>query len=190
MASKEGLKMIFGRQSLNARSLTQKVVGGFDRKRAAKDWTAEILRVLRELGKRNHFYVSPDPDIGQCEYLVDMMWQKKQKPGAYPVVLAIESERDWGDLDDFEKLMHIKAPQKLFVLRSRRHSKGLQFISDVEQKYMTAFTQHVSGEEYVLLEFAKREGKAFRYKYTVPRAADGLKNCIVRFREIRPPISY
>jgi hypothetical protein len=62
--------MIFGRQSLNAKSLTQKIVDGFDRKRASKNWTAEILRVLRELGKKNRFYVSPDPDREQPEYLV------------------------------------------------------------------------------------------------------------------------
>jgi hypothetical protein len=184
--------MIFGRKSFNARCLTQKVIGGLDPKRAEEDWTAEILRVLRELGKENHFYVSPDRAMEQCEYLVDMMWQKKKTERAYPdVVLAVESERDWEDLDDFEKLMHIKAPQKLFVFRSRQHTKrSLQFISDVEQKYMAAFTQHVSGEEYILLEFARRERKAFRYRYTVPRAAGDRKNRIVKFREIRPPISY
>jgi len=184
--------MIFGKKAFDACGLTERIVSGLNAKRAEVNWTTEILRVLRELGRKKHFHVSPDARRQQGEYLVDMMWQRRSGSRTLPdVVLAVESERDFHDKDDFEKLMHIKAPQKLFVFRSKVRAKdGRSLIGSLEVEYMGVFTQHICGEEYILLEFAERERKALRYRYTVPRAASDGKRHKVKFREIRPPIPY
>ena len=185
--------MVLGKKAFSARRLTREFVCGLDPARTKGGWTAEVLRVLRELGKKKHFYISPDPRAKQRGYLLDMIWQRKERDEkrSYPdVVLAIESGRDpyRKDLDDFEKLMHVKAPQKLLVFRSiRRAGDGQVFISDVEEKYMAVFSQHICGEEYILVEFPKDERAAFRYRYVVPRNG---KNSRVKFREMKPPISY
>ncbi len=183
--------MIFGKPAYSANRLTENIIRGLISERSPHTWTGKILQVLDELGKAKGLYVSPDMYKDQGEYLVDMMWQKKDRRRTLPdIVLAIESEssRYKKDPDDFEKLMHVKAPQKLFIFRSREHAKdGLEFIESVQSKYMKSFTQHVRDEEYVVLEFAKRESMAFKYEYKVGKSG---KIGRVKFREISSPTPF
>ncbi len=167
--------MIFGEKFFSAEELTERIC--FKHViQLRKIGLAEVKRVLRELGKEAKLYVSPDdapdpyPGERQPEYMLDMMWQRKgqTKDGrsVHPdVVLAIESERG-RDRGDFEKLMHVKAPQKLFIFWSSPGKSGLKCRQELQQD-MAMFTQHVCGEEYVLVEFRQAEHKAFRYKYEV-----------------------
>jgi hypothetical protein len=88
--------------------------------------------------------VSPDPLIFQGEYLLDVIWQNPA-PCA-DLLLACESE--WGDCgsvcEDFEKLMHVKAPLKLMIFCTGDHEKDfLKIRKGIELKYMAEFTQQL-----------------------------------------------
>jgi hypothetical protein len=85
-----------------------------------KDWTGKIKKHFRELGESQQYKpVLTSKDAK--EYLVDIVW-KCEGPDRY-LSLAMESElskRERDILEDFEKLVDIKAHLKvgLFHLRS------------------------------------------------------------------------
>ncbi|MCJ7424666.1 hypothetical protein MUP01_10435 [Candidatus Bathyarchaeota archaeon] len=86
-----------------------------------KDWTTGIKGCFQKLAK-NSGYEPVLTSIDRKEYLVDIVW-KCEHPDRY-LSLAMESElskRDDAILEDFEKLVDIKAHLKigLFHLRTR-----------------------------------------------------------------------
>jgi hypothetical protein len=94
--------------------------------------------------------------------------------------LAVESELGKSDdvLDDFEKLMCVKAPLKL-LLSELGESKTVQQLKDLEQ-YLTTFEQHIEGETYLLVDFAYGSHRC--YKFVVPFPHNGkLKKGVVKF---------
>jgi len=146
-------------------------------------WTRAVKARLAELGKNKlKLLVSPDPLIFQGEYLLDFIWQKPA-PCA-DLLLACESE--WGDCgsvcEDFEKLMHVKAPLKLMIFCAGDHEKDFSKIrKGIESKYMAEFTQHLEGEKYILLEFTAQPQGVHGYEFIVPPTRGRLD--AVRFHE-------
>ena len=148
-----------------------------------REWTGIVKDVLRFMGQEQRFAVSPNRSKGQGEYLLDLLWQK---PAPCPdIILAVESE--WGTktavLDDFEKLMHVKSVLKLMVYGTSRHEKQSTSIRhDINQKYIKTFTQHLAGEQYLLVEFAVSERMA--YAYFLSLREDGPQSNEADFKEL------
>ena len=128
------------------------------------DWNEKIKEVLRRLGKEKGYGVYPDPEEKNGEWLLDVIWLDR-KTGA--IRLAAESElgSEGEALDDFQKLLCIKAPLKIMIYYVYK-KPFLNKFGD----YMTNFDQHVRGEHYLLIEFAPGPtGPADRaYLYQVP----------------------
>ena len=94
------------------------------------------------------------------EWMLDLVWMDKK--GA--IGLAVESELQSskkGLIDDFLKLMVIKAPLKLFIYKSKNALNTLT-------PYLKDFPQHLEGEEYLLMDVGK--GHADFYHYKVPNS--------------------
>lgn len=116
------------------------------------DWTRKVKEVLKGIGKEKGYKVYPDPEDKDREWhgewLLDLIWLD-EKTGA--IRLAAESE--WGNedevLDDFQKLLCIKAPLKVMIY----YVYNKPFVNKFEN-YMTRFDQHAKGEHYLLIEFA------------------------------------
>jgi len=129
------------------------------------DWNEKIKEVLRKLGKKEGYDVYPDPEERNREWLLDVIWLDR-KTGA--IRLAAESElgKKGEVLNDFQKLLCIKASLKIMIYYVYKKP----FLREFES-YMTKFDQHVMGEHYLLIEFAPGPtGPADRaYLYPVPR---------------------
>jgi len=114
-------------------------------------WTEAVKSVLQTLGKSKQFYVVPDRQQGEGEFLLDLVWWKNTDLN--DLVLAVESE--WGGpgqiWHDFGKLLVVKSPLKLMVYGTIKHDNAIR--QGIEEKYMRKFTHHLSGEQYVLAEF-------------------------------------
>jgi hypothetical protein len=110
------------------------------------DWTAAVKSVLGSLANKKDYIVYPS--AREREWLLDLTWLHK---GSGAIHLAVESE--WGNqgcvLNDFQKLLCVKAPLKIMVYYAYRGSFVGQF-----ERYMRQFDQHVKGENYILIEFA------------------------------------
>jgi hypothetical protein len=131
------------------------------------DWSTEIKEVLRKLGREKGYDVYPDPEEKNGwhgEWLLDLIWFEG-KTGA--IRLAAESElgNENQVLDDFEKLLCIKAPLKIMIYYVYKKPFVKKFVDCIK-----AFDQHVKGEHYLLIEFAPGTiGPADRaYFYQVP----------------------
>jgi len=163
--------MLFGESPIDPRSLFESLVEGVTLKvRNNEPWTKAVKDVLLEIGKKKgDYYVAPDPSVDQPEFLLDLLWFRDAKTN--DIVLAVESE--WGNkknvLDDFGKLMHIKAPLKMMVLSTSRHGdQSKEVISGIQKLYMENFSQHVKGEVYLLVEFVHPELCAHSFLFEVP----------------------
>jgi hypothetical protein len=96
-------------------------------------------------------------------WLLDLVWLDRD---TLAMKLAVEDERSKRDKhikDDFEKLMSVKAPLKLFIYNTGER------VQVWLQDYLSKFPQHVEGERYLLMEI--NGGNANFYQYCVP--ADG-----------------
>jgi hypothetical protein len=153
-----------------------------DPRNSRKDWTRKVLSALRALGKQKGYCVSPDERADQGEYLLDMMWQAE--PGCADCMLAVESDQGSLNADNFEKLMHVKSSQKLYILRTANFKSVEQNIREkLELQLMATFGQHATGEQYFLLAFSKRDLTAWFYKWGVPRNGRTGK---MAFRKMEP----
>jgi hypothetical protein len=125
------------------------------------DWNRRIKEVLRNLGKRNGYLVYPDPERKVGEWLLDVIWFDEET-GAVRLALESELGKEAEVLDDFQKLLCIKAPLKIMIYYVYKGSFVEKFA-----EYITRFDQNVEGEYYLLIEFAP--GPADRaYFYQVP----------------------
>jgi hypothetical protein len=85
------------------------------------------------------------------EWMLDLVWMGRTN---LTVQLAVESEDEmnWkGRLDDFQKLMVIKSPLKLFIYSTGVTPRSRDVRQDLRE-YLEKFTQHLEGEEYLLME--------------------------------------
>jgi len=161
--------MIFGGRPIEPEELVESLVRGvINRVNQNEHWTPAVKRTLVEMACTRGFYAAPDPKENQPENLLDFLWFKNSKSNN--IVLAVESELNskrnvW---DDFEKLMHIKAPLKLMVWKTKNHEKQAPEVLDgLRTSCLENFNQHVKGESYVLLEFSGSKA-AYWYLYEVP----------------------
>jgi hypothetical protein len=109
------------------------------------------------------------------EWMLDLVWMDKTS-----MLLAVESEfsnkphRMEHRLDDFEKLMFMKAPLKLFIYATRNTTEG----EDVRRKlaeYLRDFSQHLEGEEYLLMDVTKGHANFFLYQVPNNGTVDGIE---------------
>jgi len=160
--------LIFGPPPMSAAELAARIVSGAD---FAWDWGQRpIKNFLYDLGK--DFSVScrrkglPEhPDVH--EWLLDLVWLDKETGD---MRLAVESEWSFTmehRLDDFQKLMPMKSPLKLFIFTTRSPDEGLNVCKALEA-YLQPYSQHVEGEEYLLMEV--RNNQPYFYHYIVPNS--------------------
>ena len=99
--------------------------------------------------------------------MLDLVWMDKE-----PMAMRLAAESEWSRvmahrLDDFQKLMSIKSPLKLFIYATRNLNES----DEVREKladYLLRFSQHLEGEEYLLMEVMK--GRPGFYHYLVPNS--------------------
>jgi len=141
------------------------------------DWTEATKQVLCELGAENGFKVHASTHLGNerlSEWLLDVVWYSSEPKGG--IELAVESELGTKNdvLEDFEKLMCVKAPLKLLMFE--------QGISDVVhdlEGYLAESEQHIEGETYLLIDFAYGTHRC--YKFVVPPNDGKLRKVEVKF---------
>ncbi len=107
----------------------------------------------------------PDGSLDVQEWLLDFVWLDKRR---LAMKLAVECE--WSSIpaqirDDFEKLMSIKAPLKLFIYATDKIKNSR--VQQVLSEYLRNFSQNVEGEMYLLMEVHDR--RANFYTYRLPR---------------------
>jgi hypothetical protein len=127
-------------------------------------WTEAVRQALTELGKRYGYET--------YGWLVDFIWWSKSPER---LGLVVESEWDESDEDDFQKLPVFKSPLKLWVFSSD-HEQA----KSMAEHYLKTLTQHVKGEEYLLIGFTRSGPHCLSFK--VP--ADGTLER-VNFSEVR-----
>lgn len=163
--------MLFGETPIQPQALAERLTAGtISRVRSGKKWTAAVKEVLLELGKERKRYVAPDVSINQRGYMCDLLWFADSNSN--DILLAVESE--WGGArnvwEDFDKLMHIKAPLKVMILSTSRHGDQSEAIlKGICELYMQKFSQHVEGEEYLLIEFVDPHETVHCHHYRVPK---------------------
>jgi predicted AAA+ superfamily ATPase len=162
---------MFGRRPIHPRTLcgclVHDVIDQFQKKGR---WTRSVKHALLKLGKRKKRYCAPNQRKDQPEFLFDFLWFRNCEMN--DILLAVESEKGSRRqvLDDFGRLLLVKAPLKLLVFSTtRRAHRSHQILDGIQENYMQKFSQHVEGEEYVLLEFVEQDQKAYCHYYKIPK---------------------
>lgn len=163
-------EMIFGERPIEPKELVEDLVFGVVNRTAPREVrTSAIKSALGEIASVRNFYSAPDPKKSQHEYLLDFLWFENSRSNN--IVLGVESElskRKEDVWEDFDKLMHIKAPMKLMIWKSINHEKQApEVLEGLRTSYLKNFNQHVKGELYVVLEFSSSKA-AYWYLYEVP----------------------
>lgn len=171
---------MFGQPPIDPKVLATEIIGAVrqpDLSDRSPAWTKALKEVLCRLGQDKGFDVHTAlrrPEKQHYEWLFDLVWYNRATGS---VSLAVESE--WGDegdvLDDFSKLLVMKAPLKVMVHFAYKGS----FVERFENEYLDVFDHHVKGEQYLLVEFQGVQDRA--YLYEAPN--DGRVNA-VRFAEL------
>jgi hypothetical protein len=133
-------------------------------------WTCAVMRVLDELGAVEYDHRYP--------WLVDFIWWDARSEY---MALAVESEFSPSPneiSDDFQKLTVLKCPLKLFVFKGDAGKT-----KSMAEQYLKSRSQHVKGEEYLLVGFTDLRPRCFFF--TVP--VDGNLQERVQFSE---PLSF
>ena len=105
----------------------------------------------------------------QPEWLLDFVSLDRE---TLAMKLAVESELALNmpqRLDDFEKLMSIKAPLKLFIYCTRNETESADVRRSLEG-YLQRFSQHIEGEEYLLMDMDVNQKSAAFHQYRVPES--------------------
>ena len=106
------------------------------------------------------------PETKVHEWLLDMVWTNQQG-----MRLAVESELSRDNrhrLDDFEKLMYVKSPLKLFIYKATKSPDDRDKCHASLAEYMQDLSQNIEGEEYLLMEV--KDGQAHFFRYSVPNS--------------------
>jgi hypothetical protein len=147
--------MLFGELGITSAKLAEEFVSGVLNRLKATDagtdppcsggnrakWTEAVEAVLKELGNKHGYDRT-------YRWLLDFIWwsDKPQRLG-----LAVESELDnsIGNIEeDFQKLSVFKCPLKLMVF-----SADPEETKSMAERNLQVLTQHVKGEEYLLIGF-------------------------------------
>lgn len=157
--------MIFGQLPIDTKTIATEIIKAV-RQPEIKDcspaWTRAVKEALCRCGEERNFDVYTGlrrPGKDTYEWLFDLVWHDRTTGS---VSLAVESE--WGDegdvLDDFSKLLVVKAPLKVMVYFAYKGS----FVERIEKEYLSAFDHHVKGEQYLLIEFHGVKDHAYLYE--------------------------
>lgn len=170
--------MLFGQVPIDPKTLAAAIISAVRREPSDRspDWTRAVKEGLYRCGEEKGFEVHTSlrlPEKLLSEWLFDLVWYNNTTGS---VSLAVESE--WGNegevLDDFAKLLCVKAPLKVMIYFAYKGS----FVARFEKEYLSAFDHHVKGEQYLLVEF---QAKDRAYLYEVPNNG---KVSGVRFSEL------
>lgn len=162
---------VLGPPPITAVDLARRIVSDSD---PSWDWGERpVKNLLYELGcKYGRAFcrkkgLPREKELDVQERLLDLVWMEKVTMAIY---LAVESEFASsmpGRLDDFEKLMSMKSSLKLFIYATRHTSESGDVRRELAQ-YVRKFSQHLEGEEYLLMDVMK--GHADFYHYQVPNS--------------------
>lgn len=169
--------MIFGPPPIEPESLANTLVSELAttlREHVESNWTIIVKDILRRMGKeRGHLvYPDSDPDLKAAQFLLDLIWWKNSEDN--DIVLAVESELGKRNevCDDFGKLLVVKAPLKLMIFLKQPKDA----VNMIEQSYMQKYSQHVEGEQYLLIEFDTTKREARPFHFSVP--SNGRLNAV------------
>jgi len=157
----------------------------------SKAWTKALKESLRDLletkGTNITEVLYSDGDRGKHEFLLDLVvWDRSSGEG---VILAVESE--WSQsindvLDDFWKLLVVKAPIKLMIFACNK--KPRTFSQDAIWNKLSdcllRYRDHVKNEHYVFMDYAPPPGrKAWWINIPANGKIDALpeRNWVVEF---------
>lgn len=136
-----------------------------------REQTTSIKDALRTIGERCGYYVAATPGP-EPEFLFDLVWFKSSQ--ANDIVMAAESELEKKEVkiwQDFQKLLHVKAPLKLLVFQGAESDWAPKILGGIHQRYFEKFSQQVSGERYIFVEFLFEKKEAHWWQLDV--LADG-----------------
>src|SRR5579884_903699 len=128
-----------------------------------------LQQIGNSLGVRT---LCKDKDRNRKEFMLEVVWWS-DVPRDQRAVLGVES--DWGSpmdknpenrasqvMEKFEKLLLFKAPIKL-ILFSASNPEVRGAIHSGIQKLLINISQHVRGEQYLFMEFAKNDCYTYRW---------------------------
>jgi hypothetical protein len=172
--------MLFGELAIPSDDLVQTLcrrvrerVNSYPQNPPASIWTAIVAQVLHEIGDNLHYDVYCK-HVDKChEWLLDAIWWRKESDEAQTgIALAVECEWDYRDLMwDFQKLLCIKAPVKLFIYDGGNvlehgntvvRSLGMSVQAQIEGE-MGRYPYHVEGETYLFVSFGNTGEYAQRF---------------------------
>jgi hypothetical protein len=143
------------------------------RSKSRKAWTRAIKKTLIAVGKNEHYETWPsNPATSEDEFLTDVGWYYGGgRKDEYGLALVAESELEpnrWKEIDlDFDKILHIKAPRKVFVFRTqagKNHRESHKSICG----FLNSYKSCLVGEEFLFVEFESLRSpdpKMYIYKY-------------------------
>jgi len=126
---------------------------GFD---FSTTWTTAIRSVLRQIKPIGWKMFPPSDTSSAGEFLVDACWWVDG------VGAALVAEFEWGSawheiVNDFEKLIVIKAPLKLMIYASSRGEVSAKVTEQRIKEYLEQHAHHIAGETYMFLDFWPNE---------------------------------
>jgi len=172
-------KTTFGQPPIDPKTIATEIINAVRREKdSSPGWTRAVKEALWRCGEERGLSVYTGlrlPEKQSYEWLLDVVWYNRI---TCSVSLAVESE--WGNegdvLDDFSKLLVVKAPLKVMIYFAYKGS----FVERFEKEYLSAFDHHVKCEQYLLIQFQGPKNDRV-YLYEAPN--DGrVKE--VRFSEL------
>lgn len=169
--------MLFGPAPVSPDKLIAAILSTFPFGAPKNDQTRAIKRALDTLGRALNYtiFFSDNGDRRHDrDWIVDLVWWS---PGAGTVAAM---KCDWGNagsvVEQFHKLMGLKSPLKVMVFSTRQ--AGAERPDVLQRKDTSAmlhalgtaaidFSQHVTGEHYLLLELVEEESLFRAYELFV-----------------------
>ena len=132
-------------------------------------WKSAIFEILGTIGRERGFEVCHGPCGGlfpnSREYLCDLVW--RSNPGGIELAAECELASAAEILEDFRKLVDVKAPLKMLIYTVPRSKDSGKDIRNQIESYMAQYIRHVAGEQYLFVEFGARHDHRC-YLYVVP----------------------
>ena len=119
-------------------------------------WTVAVADVLHKLGAKENCTVyshATDQNRNCKEWLCDVVWYRRHPN--LGMILAAESE--WGNagsvLDDFERLLAVKAPFKVLLFAFKPQSNQSNKAWTGIREYLGKYPYLLAGETFAFIEY-------------------------------------